>query len=553
MSSKLPPVEAIGGTGRLTKGSAQVALRRGRVRRGISGSAVAAVAMAALTASQASELVAGDPSGQRDARESVARQEPTPPDRPHHTELPPLDTGQDPAEDGPGEPAEGGSDVVTGPAEAGIPATVLDAYRKAEAALAQSTPGCNLEWELLAAIGKVESGHARGGAVDGNGTTHRPILGPALDGNGFALIKDTDGGRWDGDRTFDRAVGPMQFIPSTWAVWGADGNGDGKKDPNNVYDATLAAGNYLCAAGRDLSRAGDLDRALLSYNPSREYVRTVTAWLDYYRKSSHEVPDGTGQLPGSPGAGSGTGGGHQADRNGKDSSKDRSRDSVQAGEKPGHRDRADQDPAGGPDRDRGRSPGAVPAEPTPTRPGPGRSEPGAPKPTPSPAPTPSAPAPSPTPTPEPTEPEPSPTEPSPEPTEPEPSPTEPSPEPTEPEPSPTPPDCPVEPEPEPSGTPGPSESPDPTPSGSPSPSSTPSATASPSPSAGSSSGAAGDEEAGDEEAGDEGEEPGEVCPDPDDPDDPDEGESEEKGSTGDAPEDEKDSASGAAVLSRRTG
>lgn len=47
----------------------------------------------------------------------------------------------------------------------------------------------------------------------------------------------------------------MQFIPSTWSNggpdgtgWGADGNGDGKKDPHNVFDAALAAGGYLCAA-----------------------------------------------------------------------------------------------------------------------------------------------------------------------------------------------------------------------------------------------------------------------------------------------------------------
>ena len=49
-------------------------------------------------------------------------------------------------------------------AEAGIPATVLAAYKKAEAALAESKPGCELPWQLLAAIGKVESGQARGGA-----------------------------------------------------------------------------------------------------------------------------------------------------------------------------------------------------------------------------------------------------------------------------------------------------------------------------------------------------------------------------------------------------
>lgn len=87
----------------------------------------------------------------------------------------------------------------------------------------------------------MESGQARGGQVDASGTTTSKILGPALDGNGFALIKDTDNGAYDGNSTYDQAVGPMQFIPSTWAWAGRDGNGDGKKDPNNIYDAALAA------------------------------------------------------------------------------------------------------------------------------------------------------------------------------------------------------------------------------------------------------------------------------------------------------------------------
>jgi membrane-bound lytic murein transglycosylase B len=180
---------------------------------------------------------------------------------------------------------------------------VLDAYRRAETVLAGTTPGCGLDWEVLAAIGKVESGHAAGGAVDADGTTYEPILGPVLNGDGFAEISDTDGGRWDADMVYDRAVGPMQFIPSTWASWAADGNGDGLSDPNNVYDATLAAGNYLCAGGRDLSVPDGLDSGLLSYNHSWDYVRTVRAWLDYYLQGTHEVPDGEGQLPTSPGAG----------------------------------------------------------------------------------------------------------------------------------------------------------------------------------------------------------------------------------------------------------
>ncbi|MEV7781141.1 lytic transglycosylase domain-containing protein [Kitasatospora sp. NPDC088351] len=177
----------------------------------------------------------------------------------------------------PGDPSAG--PFRTGPA---LPETVSAAYHKAEAALAQRSPGCHLPWQLLAAIGEVESGQADRGRVDAAGTTYRAILGPVLDGNGFAAIADTDGGRYDGDSRWDRAVGPMQFIPSTWAVWGVDANGDGKADPNNIFDAAEAAGRYLCAGGRNLSDPAQLDRAILSYNNSGEYLRTVKNWMAHF-------------------------------------------------------------------------------------------------------------------------------------------------------------------------------------------------------------------------------------------------------------------------------
>ncbi|TDC73645.1 lytic transglycosylase, partial [Streptomyces hainanensis] len=260
--------------------------------------------MAALTASQAPDVLGSDTAGPSDPVDRPAVQEPADiadggaeEERSYHTDLPPLDT----AESGGGGGAAVGTGVGEG--EAGIPATVLDAYRRAAETVAGTTPGCDLEWEVLAAIGKVESGHARGGDVTADGTTTTPILGPVLDGNGFAQIMDTDRGRWDSDSRYDRAVGPMQFIPSTWARWGADGNGDGVSNPNNVYDAALAAGNYLCASGRSLADPDNLDQALLSYNHSWDYVATVRSWLDYYRSGVHEVPDGDGGLPTSPGPG----------------------------------------------------------------------------------------------------------------------------------------------------------------------------------------------------------------------------------------------------------
>ncbi|MFC7306493.1 lytic transglycosylase domain-containing protein [Streptomyces monticola] len=261
-----------------------------RLRKTAVTAAVAAAAVAALSASQAPGIT-DTPQGRKatDATPPPAEDSATG-NSPYYTDLPPLKSPQ-PTGDA------GGPDA-TGAAEAGIPATVLDAYKKAEAALGDSKPGCRLPWELLAAIGKVESGQARGGRVDSAGTTLSPILGPQLNGNGFADISDTDGGAYDGDTTHDRAVGPMQFIPSTWKNWAQDGNGDGKKDPNNIYDAALAAGRYLCAGDRDLSTTSGLHRAILSYNHSQDYLRTVLSWLEFYREGTHEVPDGTGVLPG---------------------------------------------------------------------------------------------------------------------------------------------------------------------------------------------------------------------------------------------------------------
>ncbi|MFH8569763.1 lytic transglycosylase [Streptomyces sp. NPDC017993] len=269
-----------------------------RLRRGAASTAVAALALAALTASQAPGAAGSAAANERD--KAPPADTPIDGGSTYYTDLPPLNSPVNPE----GSKGGGAGPIVTGPAEAGIPATVLAAYKKAASQIEASAPGCRLPWQLLAAIGKVESGQARGGSVDAEGATLKPILGPQLNGNGFARITDTDNGRYDGDLTHDRAVGPMQFIPSTWSKggpdgvgWGADGNGDGKKDPNNIFDAALAAGRYLCAGGRDMAVQGDLDRAILGYNNSEEYLRTVLSWYAYYRKGTHEVPDGKGVLP----------------------------------------------------------------------------------------------------------------------------------------------------------------------------------------------------------------------------------------------------------------
>ncbi|MEU5318014.1 lytic transglycosylase domain-containing protein [Streptomyces sp. NPDC021056] len=265
-----------------------------RLRKGAVATTVAAAAVAALSASQAPGVTVDD-SGRSTAADAQPSPDATGDDSgatgnsPYYTDLPPLNS--------PSPAPTVGTPAATGSTEAGIPATVLDAYKRAASSLQSSKPGCNLPWELLAAIGKVESGQARGGRVDADGNTIGKILGPKLNGVGFAHISDTDGGAYDGDSVYDRAVGPMQFIPSTWEWAGRDGNDDGKKDPNNIYDAALAAGHYLCRFGWDLSTQSDLNSAILSYNNSQDYLNTVLSWLEYYRKGTHEIPDGTGSIP----------------------------------------------------------------------------------------------------------------------------------------------------------------------------------------------------------------------------------------------------------------
>lgn len=165
---------------------------------------------------------------------------------------------------------------------AGTPQAVLaDAYVKAAAKASKS---CHLRPAHLAAIGQVESGSIGGRQVDGDHRVTPAIYGPLLDGGPFAVVRDSDGGAYDGASDFDRAVGPLQFIPGTWRWAGRDGDGDGRRDPQNVFDAALATADYLCRDGRDLSRAGDLRGAIRTYNWSGEYVAAVIQWVSFFSR-----------------------------------------------------------------------------------------------------------------------------------------------------------------------------------------------------------------------------------------------------------------------------
>ncbi|WP_233358807.1 lytic transglycosylase domain-containing protein [Thermomonospora amylolytica] len=109
----------------------------------------------------------------------------------------------------------------------------LDLYRQA----ARRCPG--LSWTVLAAIGQVESDHGR-----------------------------------NAGRSSAGALGPMQFLPSTWRHYGVDGDRDGKADIMNPYDAIPAAARYLCDHGA--GRGGrSLYDAVYAYNHAHWYVQKV--------------------------------------------------------------------------------------------------------------------------------------------------------------------------------------------------------------------------------------------------------------------------------------
>jgi len=161
-----------------------------------------------------------------------------------------------------------------------IPQPALVAYQRAAVVIDAADHSCRLDWALLAGIGQVESDHGQvnGSHLDSQGVAHPAIVGPRLDGrNGTSLVRDTDAGRLDGDRRFDHAVGPMQFLPSTWAAVAVDGDNNGTRNVEDIDDAALGSAVYLCAGSGDLSTAAGARAALLRYNHSQAYVARVMA------------------------------------------------------------------------------------------------------------------------------------------------------------------------------------------------------------------------------------------------------------------------------------
>ena len=82
--------------------------------------------------------------------------------------------------------------------------------------------------------------------------------------------------------TYARAMGPMQFLPGTWARYASDGDGDGKADVQNLYDSTLAAARYLCSGNLNLRDRSQVMTAILRYNNSVAYAQNVLGWAAAY-------------------------------------------------------------------------------------------------------------------------------------------------------------------------------------------------------------------------------------------------------------------------------
>jgi hypothetical protein len=172
--------------------------------------------------------------------------------------------------------AEGGGLITEG-----IPPVAAEAYLQAADAAGGFSPPCAIPAWILAGIGEVETQHGTfaGAAVAANGDVEPAIIGPPLP----RLGGDTDNGLWDGSSTIDHAVGPMQFLPATWRTHGRDGNHDGRADPHNLFDATLATAAYLCDAAAPMATEDDWRRGLLAYNHSGSYVDEVLAAAQRYR------------------------------------------------------------------------------------------------------------------------------------------------------------------------------------------------------------------------------------------------------------------------------
>jgi membrane-bound lytic murein transglycosylase B len=166
----------------------------------------------------------------------------------------------------------------------GIPVQALEAYAYAARVAEVENPKCHLAWTTLAGIGMVESHHGtyRGATIALNGDVTPAIRGVRLDGTGGNLEIIDREASMDGDPVYARAMGPMQFIPETWRLYGVDANNDGVVSADNFDDAALSAAGYLCFRGKDLATPRGWMNALRAYNHSDQYARMVRDWATAY-------------------------------------------------------------------------------------------------------------------------------------------------------------------------------------------------------------------------------------------------------------------------------
>jgi hypothetical protein len=173
-----------------------------------------------------------------------------------------------------------------------IPVRALEAYQRAATVIDLADDSCHLDWPLLAAIAKVESDHGRyaGATMNSDGRVSSLLLGPRLTGSEHTRrMPDTDAGRLDGDRRVDRALGPFQILPATWAQVRVDADLDGRRDPNDVDDAALAAAVFLCSGRSDLATRDGQRRAVRRYNPDGGYSRLVMSVMTGYEQADVAV------------------------------------------------------------------------------------------------------------------------------------------------------------------------------------------------------------------------------------------------------------------------
>ena len=193
---------------------------------------------------------------------------------------------------------------MTDVARSGVPDTVLAAYSLASAV---APARCHLPVTLLMAVGQVESGNLAGVRLDRSHRPDPPIVGRALDGKGAPMVPDTDAGEWDGDAHWDHAVGPMRLLPSAWRVAGVDLDGDGRRDPQDVYDAAGAVMVYLCSGSRDLATPEGVRGALLGFNHSPAYLRVVLRWMAAFDQETASPDSASFMAWAVPGPTAGTG------------------------------------------------------------------------------------------------------------------------------------------------------------------------------------------------------------------------------------------------------